>query len=343
MGGQAELSSLPIRFVKLLNPKGSLCTSKMPKDNKTEWKASYFTKLIAHLDEYPRCFLVGVDNVGSKQMQTIRRALRDHGEVLMGKNTMMRKAIRGHLENNPMLEKLLPHLKGNVGFVFTKGDLAEVRQIIMTNKVAAPARAGAICPLDGADVKIPPQNTGLGPEKTSFFQALNIPTKISRGTIEILNEVKLLQPGDRVGASGATLLNMLNISPFTYGLQIEQVYDSGTIFEPSILDITDDDLRKRFMEGVVNLACVSLAMGYPTIASVPHIIVSGFKNLLAVAAVTEIEFKEAETIKEYLKDPSKFAAAVAVAAPAAVEEKKEEKKVESESEEDDDMGFGLFD
>jgi len=312
----------------------------MVKEDKTTWKSNYFTKLISLLDEYPRCFMVGVDNVGSKQMQKIRIALRGHAEVLMGKNTMMRKAIRGHLENNPALEKLLPHIRGNVGFVFTKGDLTEIRQIIMDNKVAAPAKAGAIAPIP---VMIAPQNTGMGPEKTSFFQALNIPTKISKGTIEILNEVKLLAPGDKVGASEATLLNMLNVSPFTYGLIIEQVYDSGTVFEPSILDITDDDLRKRFMEGVVNLACVSLAIGYPTVASAPHSIVNGFKNLLAVAAVTEIEFKEAETIKEYLKDPSKFAAAVAVAAPAAVEEKKEEKKVESESEEDDDMGFGLFD
>jgi len=284
--------------------------------------------------------MVGVDNVGSKQMQKIRIALRGHAEVLMGKNTMMRKAIRGHLENNPALEKLLPHIRGNVGFVFTKEDLTEIRQIILDNKVAAPAKAGAIAPIP---VMIAPQNTGMGPEKTSFFQALNIPTKISKGTIEILNEVKLLAAGDKVGASEATLLNMLNVSPFTYGLMIEQVYDSGTVFEPSILDITDDDLRKRFMEGVVNLACVSLAIGYPTVASAPHSIANGFKNLLAVAAVTEIEFKEAETIKEYLKDPSKFAAAVAVAAPAE-EEKKEEKKVESESEEeDDDMGFGLFD
>jgi large subunit ribosomal protein LP0 len=312
----------------------------MVKEDKTTWKSNYFSKLIALLDEYPRCFMVGVDNVGSKQMQKIRIALRGHAEVLMGKNTMMRKAIRGHLENNPALEKLLPHIKGNVGFVFTKEDLTEIRQIILDNKVAAPAKAGAIAPIP---VMIAPQNTGMGPEKTSFFQALNIPTKISKGTIEILNEVKLLAAGDKVGASEATLLNMLNVSPFTYGLIIEQVYDSGTVFEPSILDITDDDLRKRFMEGVVNLACVSLAIGYPTVASAPHSIANGFKNLLAVAAVTEIEFKEAETIKEYLKDPSKFAAAVAVAAPAA-EEKKEEKKVESESEEeDDDMGFGLFD
>jgi len=312
----------------------------MVKEDKTTWKSNYFSKLIALLDEYPRCFMVGVDNVGSKQMQKIRIALRGHAEVLMGKNTMMRKAIRGHLENNPALEKLLPHIKGNVGFVFTKEDLTEIRQIILDNKVAAPAKAGAIAPIP---VMIAPQNTGMGPEKTSFFQALNIPTKISKGTIEILNEVKLLAAGDKVGASEATLLNMLNVSPFTYGLIIEQVYDSGTVFEPSILDITDDDLRKRFMEGVVNLACVSLAIGYPTVASAPHSIANGFKNLLAVAAVTEIEFKEAETIKEYLKDPSKFAAAVAVAAPAE-EEKKEEKKVESESEEeDDDMGFGLFD
>lgn len=79
--------------------------------------------------------------------------------------------------------RLLPHIKGNVGFVFTKEDLNEVRELIRSNKVAAPAKAGAIAPID---VKVSPVNTGLGPEKTSFFQALAIPTKITRGTIEIL-------------------------------------------------------------------------------------------------------------------------------------------------------------
>lgn len=121
---------------------------------------------------------MGADNVGSKQMQQIRISLRGSAIVLMGKNTMMRKAIRGHLESNPALEKLLPHIKGNVGFVFTRGDLVEVRDKLLENKVRAPARAGAIAPLS---VVIPAQNTGLPPEKTSFFQALSIPTKISKG------------------------------------------------------------------------------------------------------------------------------------------------------------------
>ncbi len=79
--------------------------------------------------------------------------------------------------------RLLPHIKGNVGFVFTKEELTDVRDLILANKVAAPAKAGAIAPID---VFVPKGNTGLGPEKTSFFQALAIPTKIAKGTIEIL-------------------------------------------------------------------------------------------------------------------------------------------------------------
>ncbi len=98
------------------------------------------------------------------------------------------------------------------------------------------------------------------------------------------------------------------------------------------------------------MASISLRIGYPTLASAPHSLINGFKNLLAVAAATDIEFKEAMTVKEFLKDPSKFVAAAAAAAPvsaaapaaAAAAPKKEEKKEESE-EEDDDMGFGLFD
>jgi len=315
----------------------------MVREDKTTWKANYFLKLTQLLDEYPKCFIVGVDNVGSKQMQQIRQSLRSDAVLLMGKNTMIRKAIRGHLENNPALEKLLPHIKANVGFVFTSLELVDVREKIVENKVKAPARAGAIAP---CDVFIPAQNTGLGPEKTSFFQALSIPTKISKGTIEILNEIHLIKKDDKVGASEATLLNMLNVSPFTYGLVINQVYDSGTVFDPEILDITPDDLRAKFLNGVRNVAAVSLAIGYPTLASVPHSIVNGLKNLIAVAVETDINFAAADRAKEYLKDPSKFAAAApvtAVSAKAASPAKEEKKKEESEDEEEDDMGFGLFD
>merc|ERR1719382_219859 len=248
----------------------------------------------------------------------------------MGKNTMMRKAIRGYMEKNPDLERLLPHVR------------IVVRDLLLANKKAAPAKAGALAPVD---VTIPAQNTGMGPEKTSFFQALQIPTKITKGTIEIIQDVPIIKIGDKVGASEATLLNMLKISPFTYGLLIQKVYDAGSIFDPQILDITDEDIKQKFMAGVRNVASLSLKIDYPNICSVPHSIINGMKKCMALAAVTDISFKEAEKMKEYLADPSKFA--VVAAAPAAGEaepkEKKEEKVEEPDDESDDDMGFGLFD
>lgn len=316
--------------------------------DKTAWKASYFVKLIELLDNYERLFIVGVDNVGSRQLQEIRSGLRGKAEILMGKNTMIRKAVRGHLTKNPNLEKLLPHVVGNVGFVFTKEDLSEMRTALLENRKPAPAKVGAMAPID---VKLPPQNTGMGPEKTSFFQALAIPTKISKGTIEILNDVHLIRAGEKVGASESALLGMLGIAPFSYGLVVQQVYDSGTVFGPDVLDITPADIRSRFVQGVSEVASLCLAIHYPTMASAPHLLANGFKNLMALAAVSDVDFKQAKRLKEYLADPSKFAAAVAASAPKAAESpKKEAAKAEAakapppeEEEEEGDMGLGLFD
>jgi len=86
----------------------------MPLSN--ERKQEYFDRLQSLLETYPRCFVVGVDNVGSKQLQSVRKALRGKAEVLMGKNTMMRKCIRDYVAENPgtPVEKLIETCRGNV-------------------------------------------------------------------------------------------------------------------------------------------------------------------------------------------------------------------------------------
>jgi len=307
-------------------------------------KGEYFAKLKELLALYPSCLIVNVDNVGSNQMHQIRVALRGKAVVLMGKNTMVRRALRNVLSEHPTYEKFLPHIKGNIGFVFTSGDLKDVRNIVESNVVAAPARAGAYAP---KDVSIPAGNTGMPPDKTSFFQALSIPTKISRGTIEIINDMKVVIAGTRVGTSEATLLNMLNISPFTYGMTVSNIFDRGNVFSPAVLDVSEDELIERFLTGIKTIASISLALNYPTIASVSHSLVHAYKNLIAVSLETDYVFDGAAKIKEILENPEAFAAAAAAAAPAATSAAPaaaaEEKAEEPAEESDEDMGFGLFD
>jgi len=302
-----------------------------------EWKAEYFQKVERILSTYDRVLVCDADNVTSKQFQQIRTGLRGQGEILMGKNTMMKRAMRSLFGDKPELEKLMNLVKLNVGLVCFNGDMKEIRDLVMTYKVPAAARTGAVAPVD---VVVPPQVTTLGPEKTSFFQALSVPTKITRGNIEITAPVNLIAAGDKVGESAATLLNMLKISPFTYGLDVIQCYDAGSVYSPEILDITEDDIKARFMGAVANVASVSLAIGYPTAASAPHSIANAFKNIQAVAAVTEITFPEVEKLKEYLANPEAFAVAAPAAAAAA--EEAAPAAVESEESSDEDMGMDLF-
>ncbi|MCO5557495.1 hypothetical protein L7F22_011060 [Adiantum nelumboides] len=95
------------------------------------------------------------------------------------------------------------------------------------------------------------------------------------------------------------------------------------------------------------VAALSLGLSYPTLAAAPHMFANAFKNVVAVALETDYSFPEADKIKEYLKDPSKFAVAAAPAAasdtPAPAAAAVEEKKPEPEEESEDDMGFSLFD
>lgn len=53
---------------------------------KKQKKVKYVEKLLAYLSEYKNFLIINVDNVGSKQLQQVRIALRGRAKVLMGKN-----------------------------------------------------------------------------------------------------------------------------------------------------------------------------------------------------------------------------------------------------------------
>lgn len=294
---------------------------------KSERKQAYFAKIVKLLEEYTKILVIGADNVSSNQMQKIRISLRGKGVILMGKNTMMRKAIRGHAQQNPAIEAILPYVKNNIGFIFTKEDLSEVKKIVLENKVSAPAKAGSIAPID---VLLPAGNTGMEPTHTSFFQALNIPTKIAKGQIEILQDQKIIIEGEKVGASESNLLQKLNIKPFSYGLIPTIVYDEGAIYAAKVLDLSPSDITAKFGKGVKNIASIGLKIGYPTIASVPHSTARGYKNVLAASLGADYSIPATEKIKAYLANPSAFAAPAPAAAPSggAAPAKKEAPKKE---------------
>jgi large subunit ribosomal protein LP0 len=310
-------------------------------------KVQYAKQLNELLDTYDKIMIVGCDNVRSRQMQNIRIALRGKAVMLMGKNTLISKIINdrssksGADRDKQLYQKLVTDklIVGNVGLIFTNGDLSSIKSVIGQERVQAPAKAGAIAPVD---VTVPAGNTGLEPTKTSFFQALSIATKITKGTVEIIKDEQVIHAGQKVGSSEATLLQMLGINPFFYGLIILYVWDQGSVYSAEVLDMTEQDKLERFQQGVANVAALSLALGWTNKASFPHAMIDAFKNMLAISVVTDYsfdEFKGKELKEAILKGPVAVAAPAAGKTAAAAPAPKKEEAEES----DEEMGFGLFD
>lgn len=308
-------------------------------------KKTYVERTKKLFSDHQRVLLVVVDNVGSKQFQDIRVMLRPT-KVLMGKNTLIKRAMRELIaDGRKDLEALLPFIKRNIGLVFTKESLSKIKDLCESNRVPAAAKAGSIAP---KDVWLNAGPTGMEPTKTSFLQAVGISSKIVKGQVELVSDNLLVKKGDKVSASVAVLLEILKIKPFSYGLVASKAFENGAVFDAEVLALSDDDLMTKFRSGLSNVAALSLAVGHPTVASVPHSFINAFKDVVSLSLAADYTFDRMKNLKDLLDDPSKLAALTAAAAkPAAaaagggaakpaVEEKKEEE------EETTFAGGGLF-
>jgi len=308
-------------------------------------KQDYAARLNKYLDEYAQAMTICVNNVGSKSIAIQRKRLREKNvHVLMGKNTIIRKVLNVRAErlesagNTKAAEqalRMLEMVQGNIGFVFVPmdQDVGKIREEITSERVETAAKAGISAP---DDVIVPAGPTGQDPSQTSFFQALDIPTKINRGQVEIVSDVKLVTKGEKVNRSAAELLVMLNIKPFYYGITVHHIYQNGDVFPADVLDISPSDIASAFNNAVREVAALCLALNYPTAASVPHSIMDAYKNMLAIGlACKDYSWENLTKVKEILADPSAFAAAAGPAtggdgaAPVAAEEPEEEEEEES--------------
>lgn len=322
----------------------------MPNAAKTAKKQAYFDKLIDLCVNTPNALIVGVDHVGSKQMQDIRMELRGKAVVLMGKNTMIRKGLSIGHEAHPDagMDKLRASMVGNIGFIFaTNCTLDDIRDTLAKHRKPAAAKSGQVSMVD---LSLPAGPTGMDPSQTSFFQALNIGTKIVKGTIELVSEFPILKKGDKVSPSAAVLLGKLSIKPFEYGIEVDQVFQDGSVFAAAVLDIDDATLISKFLAGIANMAAFSREIGIPTEAGLPHAFGNAFRNIAALIADIDFTFEEVEEVKKFLADPEAYAAAnpgasAAPAAGGAAAAPKEVAKAAVVEEEEDDEGFecGLFD
>lgn len=270
-------------------------------------KKEEFMKRVYQLaGKFKQIIVVTVENVTSSQIQGIRRLLhKNGGTLIVGKNTIIRKAIQlrataGELPEQfksfralggpiPELQSVIPLIKEKVGLIFTDESVFELKPKLEANKIQAAAKLGAFAPID---VIIPPGSTGMDPSQIGFFHALQVSTKIDKGMIAITKDYQVCFAGKKIGSSQVALLQKMGLKPFSFGMSVVASYDDGSILDKKVLAINPDTLVTRFQTAVKNVAAISLTLGIPTQASVPHSIVNAFKNLAAIGLGINYKFSQ---------------------------------------------------
>jgi large subunit ribosomal protein LP0 len=119
-------------------------------------------------------------------------------------------------------------------------------------------------------------------------------------------------------------LDKLKIYPFAYKMNATKILQDGNITDAKVLDISTSDILAKFKAARDNMAALSLGAGFPTTCSVPHSLLNGFKNLVAVCADSTYEFAEAKKLLDAAKSAPTAGAAAGSGASKADAPKVEE-------------------
>merc|ERR1712125_246633 len=315
------------------------------------------TKLCDCFTKFSQVVIVSLDNVSTNQIHAARKILCEgeyKGEMIIGKNSLIRKALKFVTEapqagsddyedhkkwtKNPKLEVLKDLMVLNVGLIFSEEPYNELRTKIEAQKISMPARTGVLSP---TDVVIPPGPTGIEVGKIDLFHKLNIQCKTVKSAIEISKEVRIITKGKKVTEGATQLCKLLQIVPFEYSLTFQKVYIDGVILDQDIIEMPMSDITKKFEEFAGYLTAASLGANIPNSLSVPQFIANGFKTMLAIGSESGYSFRQLEDAMNAAQNQT---AAVTVQAETKVEAKVEVQAAAQDEEESEDLDMGgLFD
>ena len=257
------------------------------------WKKEIYDDLLKLLNKYPVIAVADLQKVRSSQIQEIRKKLRGKAELLVAKNTILRKAAEKAAGQKEKVNQFADSLTGSKVLIFTQMNPFELIIFLNKNKVRVPAKGGDLAT---SDIMIPGGNTGLQPGPViSEFNEAKVKTRIESGSIFVAEDTIVVSKGDVIPVKTASLLSKLGMKPMEAGLSLSYAYDNGLLLVPNDLAF-DLDKMKADITSAARLAfgvAVEASIMLPETATM--IISKAYRQ--AVAVSVEAEFFTKETTK----------------------------------------------
>ncbi|MCL7410399.1 MAG: 50S ribosomal protein L10 [Methanosarcinaceae archaeon] len=252
-----------------------------------QWKKDEVEEIKSLIKSYPLFGLIGIEGIPAKQLQSMRRDLKDIAVLKVSRNTLVKRALD---ESGEDVQRMVDHIDVQTALIFTDQNPFKLYKLLEQSKSPAPIKAGAIAPRD-IIVEKGPTSFPPGPI-LSDMQGAGIPAAIDKGSVVIKETKTVAKEGERVSQKLAVMLARLEIFPMEVGLNLNAVYESGLIFTPDVLVIDEAKYFSDFTVAIQHAFNLSVNAAYPTSATIGTLIskaVSESRNVGINATVFEPE------------------------------------------------------
>ncbi|MFB6291862.1 MAG: 50S ribosomal protein L10 [Candidatus Nanohaloarchaea archaeon] len=312
-----------------------------PKQMTREMKEAKVEEFVEKIERYPVIGILDMHNLPSKQLQQIKKDMKEFADIKMSRKTLMDIAI--DKADKEDIEKLNENEAEQPAFIFSERDPFQLYSLIQNNKTSAAAQGGEEAP---NDIEIPDGDTGIGPgPMLGKLQGAGLDVQVDDGSIHVQEPGVLVEKGETITGDDAEILSQVGIEPLEIGLDLDIAYSEGEIFTAEQLDIDVDEYRDR-VENAAGLAFnLAVNAGVVNERTAPSIIGEAAQKARNVSISEGIPTEE--TIKDILATASSNAEGVdsqvdldSVEVDEAETEEPEEDGNQEETEEEGDEEAG---
>lgn len=235
--------------------------------------------------------LTNLEGVSSAVLQKIRKSLHGNTEIKVAKNTLKRIAINNAAGKKKEVKKLLEYIHGNTAFIFSKRNPFALQKYFNANRVAVAAKPGQIAT---EDVWINAGLTEMTPGPViGELNSIGLRTSVEAGKIKINKDTKVIEAGDTITETHASIFSKLDIKPLKMGIALTlAMEESGEILFEKDLTIDEEATMVQLVEAYTSAYNLSLSTAYPTKETIRPLISLGHSYAFNLSIASSYPTKE---------------------------------------------------
>jgi len=259
-----------------------------------DWKKEEVKKIRKLAETYPTIAIINLESLPTKQLQVIKKKLKDKIVTKITKKRFIKYAFEG--SSQARLKNFVKHVTGTPGLLFSKLGAFELFKILKESRSSAPIKPGQIAP---EDIWIPAGPTPFTPGPViSDFGKLGVKTSVEGGKIAVKSDTLVVKKDAKASFEAASILSRLGVEPMKIGINLTYVLENEEVYPAEVLDIDMNtylaNLRKAYMDAFT----LSLELGIINSETVIHLIKKAFNEAKALSVSQNI--LTSETAKEII-------------------------------------------